>query len=159
MFYIGLTFFGQYAPQLATEPPPPPPAPGFWRVRIAARTRDRTRNYYGYAPRFAESNINDDHGRAGRLDYSVRLLEPAVLTLTRTAAPAASGFTERLLGGPTSPLAVWSPRRSGTRATATAPWRERLLGGPASGLAIWQERLLGGPATANTPWRVRRSHP
>ena len=118
-----------------------------WTSRIAPRARDRTRNYRGYAPRFAESNINDDHGRPGRLDYSVLLLPPETLTLTATGAPVADGFTERLLGGVRDAAVPAWRRRLGARptATGTAAWTERLLGGvrevPA---AAWTERLLGG---------------
>lgn len=40
-----------------------------WRVE--ARTRDRTRSIFAGAVAFVEDNRQDDHGRAGREDYSV----------------------------------------------------------------------------------------
>ena len=40
-------------------------------ARISGRTRDPRRNYFGYAPAYALSNINDDHARPGRQDYTV----------------------------------------------------------------------------------------
>lgn len=128
-----------------------------WTPRVAIRTPDRRRSRLFFAP-YEETNAGDDHGRAGREDYSVKLLAPVepgpviVLkpigwrrwTSRRTgAASAAAVVTERRNGARVSPLAVATLRVHGQQ-VAPSETRTRRGGVMATKLAVWTERRTGG---------------
>jgi len=61
-----------------------------WGTRISAKALSRERAFFALAVPYVESNINDDHGRPGREDYSILLLVPDTIDETVTQ-PAWTG--------------------------------------------------------------------
>lgn len=126
-----------------------------WQTR-ASRILTRAQDWPGLAVAYDQSNINDDHGRPGRRDYSVLLLAPQVMTLTVTAAPAGLPWVTRR-AGTAAVDAAWMARRQASLATPVAAWAARRAGTSTTAVAAWAGRRGGAQTTDASAWAARRS--
>jgi hypothetical protein len=130
-----------------------------WKTCILSRTRDRLKHYvFGVAP-YVESNANDDHAKARRLDYSVLMLPvgstPAAV---RSAQPGSRGpWTNRVTGATATGFVAWTLRVAGNGETRQAPWIERRAGNQATGTITYLFRAEGTRTTPATAWQTRRT--
>jgi hypothetical protein len=131
-----------------------------WQTR-ASRILTRAQDWPALAVPYDQSNINDDHGRDGRRDYSVLLLAAEVMTLTVTAAAWGGPWTTRRTGtlavdsawtarrqaSLTTPVSAWAARRPGTGTTATAGWAARRSDTITTNASAWATRREGTGTT------------
>jgi hypothetical protein len=127
-----------------------------WQARISSKALSRAGDFYALARPYDLSNINDDHERAGREDYSVVLLDPEVMTLAVSAAAWTGPWVTRRQGTGTAG-AGWAPRRQGTGASAGMGWAPRRSGAAVSAVMSWAPRRTGTTATVDMSWALRRS--
>lgn len=123
---------------------------------------DNVSSLYFSVPAYVPSNVNDDHARPGRLDYSVLLTAPATVgdvvsapafgerARTRvqgTTTTAVAGWRPRVAGGGSTPAAQLVQRRAASLSTAAAVAAMRRAGLVQTALAAAAQRRAGGVST------------
>jgi hypothetical protein len=143
-------------PATSSPLPPPPAMPAAaYASRTGPRALSRAADFYALATPYDQSNINDDHGRPGREDYSVLLLAPAALTLTVTAPAWTGPWTPRTAGTATTATSQRAARRTGTTATPTSVRTARRTGTATTPASVRAARRTGTTATATSTWASR----
>jgi hypothetical protein len=128
-----------------------------WRPLVSQRQPSRVENYYALAPAFVPSNVNDDHGRRGRKDYSVLLLAPDMVSLAPTVGAAQRRFEQRASGVRSSASTVWKARSVGSASSNVETFALLRSGVLSSRDAYWAPRITKIADSQTIEWALRRA--